>query len=251
MGTNDMKKCPFCAEMIKTDAAKCRYCGSKLSENNPTQDLSKTSEYWCRLNEGKRVAGVCTGIAHQFNAPHIILPLRLFFILTTIFYGFGLVLYIVLWILMPRPVDLETNSTEIKKHTTASPANVILSFFLIAVGIALVAGFLFKGHIVPFPIFGHLMTVPFSYTIHPWFWAGSSWIPFSLVTILTVLGLFILLIGGLKFVRFFVGCGLILIGTVFIFLFVPFLPKVFLIPSLLIVGLILIVIGGLKLMLGS
>ena len=81
MEKEDMKKCPYCAEMIKADAVKCRYCGSPLAEKNAEQRPSTPRNYWRRVYEGKRVAGVCTGIAREFNALKLILPLRLFFIL--------------------------------------------------------------------------------------------------------------------------------------------------------------------------
>jgi len=258
MENNNMRKCPYCAEMIKADAIKCRYCGSNLSKKDSTRDFTGTSDFWHRVNEGEKIAGVCTGIAHQFNAPSIILPLRLFFIISTLFWGFGLALYIVLWILMPGPVNRlesvsengsssdsgsEVNSNEISPGNKASPVDIIISFFLIAIGITLVIGFFFKAHIFPVSIFDY--SINFPHIIHPWFWGEPSWIPVSLLTLLTFFGLIILLIGGLKLIRFFVGCGLVLIGTMFLLIFVPFLPMV--LPGLLILGLILIIIGGLKL----
>ncbi len=100
---NDMKHCPYCAELIRREAIKCRYCGSMLNRGPRFVQLDGD---WRRVNEGKRIAGVCTGIARQLGDTRLVLPLRLFFILTTVFFaGFGLVVYVVLWILMPPPED--------------------------------------------------------------------------------------------------------------------------------------------------
>jgi phage shock protein PspC (stress-responsive transcriptional regulator) len=87
-----MKQCPYCAESIQDAAVKCRYCGSSLRD-------SLTAE-WRRVREGKMIAGVCAGLAEQFGISVTALRLAVV-ILTFIGFGWGLLLYVVLWVIMP------------------------------------------------------------------------------------------------------------------------------------------------------
>jgi phage shock protein C len=99
------KQCPYCAEEIRVEARKCRYCGSYVEPGGP---LTRS---WYRAREGKMLAGVCAGLAEQFGISVTIV--RLAFLLGTLVGGgMGIVVYLVLWVAMPyrstesRPASL-------------------------------------------------------------------------------------------------------------------------------------------------
>ncbi len=91
-----MKQCPYCAEDIQESALKCRYCGSMLSGSA----LSRT---WYRSRHGKMIAGVCAGLAEHFGIS--VTALRLALVLLTLGLGWGVIIYVVLWVIMPYRED--------------------------------------------------------------------------------------------------------------------------------------------------
>ncbi len=88
-----MKQCPYCAEDIQEHAVKCRYCGSML-------EGSALSRTWYRSRRGKMIAGVCAGLAEQFGISVTALRLAAV-VLTLLGAGWGIIVYVVLWVIMP------------------------------------------------------------------------------------------------------------------------------------------------------
>ena len=254
-----MKRCPYCSELIKTEAIKCRYCGSMLTEKRTS------TGYWYRVNRGKKIAGVCTGIAREFNSEKLIIPLRLFFVLSTILYGFGLIIYIVLWLIMPEPIDEPVKAgtaaadyvstagarnyehADVTSQRISRPKNAAVGIFLIIMGALLVLGMFARGYWIGIPFVGHF-NFPHIFPGHMGIW--TTWVP-GIWTFLIIAGLLLLLLEGFRFIRFLLGCGFVIIGSILLVLFIPFMPKVFLLPVMLIIGCVLVILGVIKLIFGA
>ena len=75
----------------------CRPAGHdhSMSENN-----GKEGKRLLRVRQGRIVAGVCTGLARYFGVD--VNLVRLAFGVLTVFYGLGVLLYVVAWAILPE-----------------------------------------------------------------------------------------------------------------------------------------------------
>lgn len=97
-----LKPCPYCAEQIRVEAVKCKHCGSNLASRRSAGD-------WSRSSSDRMLGGVCGGIARQFDLPTAVI--RLAFVLMVLMgFGSGVVIYLVLWIVMPTDARPKASS---------------------------------------------------------------------------------------------------------------------------------------------
>ncbi len=91
-GQGETRKCPYCCEDIPAEAVKCRYCRSAL---DPAEQGTGANQ----APSGKMFLGVCTRLAARYQIP--VTLVRLCFVLLTLFHGFGILLYLILWAILP------------------------------------------------------------------------------------------------------------------------------------------------------
>lgn len=84
--------CPYCRTENHPAATRCAACGSWMVDPPPIRE-------WTRARDGKVVAGICRGLSQRFAIP--VAAVRLAFLLSILFGGWGLVAYVGLWIAMP------------------------------------------------------------------------------------------------------------------------------------------------------
>ncbi len=266
MAQDEQIRCPYCAELIQKDAIKCRYCGSMLEGQEPVPH-----EHWRKVNQGKKIAGVCTGIAAELNTPQLVLPLRIFFLILIFFGGFGIFLYLVLWILMPRPIDRYRPTVTINPPDTSlnPPAEqpprrkrswveiLLLVLFTVLLVLSIVWFVDFLRHVIINIQTTHMNPQDWRYDEgwrsfnHFQFW------PWSISAIfLIIVGLLLLFLLSSSLFRFGLGCigGLVAIAVLVVLIPVLIagliLPAILLLPILFLAAVVTLIFMVLKALLG-
>ena len=85
--------CNYCGKVIQDDAKVCAYCGTRVGGVIARKRL-------VRPRAGRKVAGVCMGIAEYFDLD--ITLVRLVWLIASFMTGIGLLAYPIAWIVIPE-----------------------------------------------------------------------------------------------------------------------------------------------------
>ncbi len=85
--------CTVCGKANPDDARVCAYCGATIAGATTPRRL-------VRPRQGRRIAGVCAGLAEYYGWN--VTSIRLVWLLLILFGGTGGLLYLIMWIVMPN-----------------------------------------------------------------------------------------------------------------------------------------------------
>ena len=113
--------CTNCGKELEDAANYCSVCGTARSGGTFSGGESRGRRNFRRIREGKKIAGVCGGVARYFDVD--VTLVRILWIVLTICPPLpGLVAYLVCWIAMPQD-PLPAPSTSNRSTVTTQPAN--------------------------------------------------------------------------------------------------------------------------------
>lgn len=93
--------CTSCGSEMPEDHRFCHQCGTATGKGSMFSATVKPTQFLSRPREGGKIAGVCAGLARYIGID--VTLVRIMVICLTIAPpSFGLILYIVCWILMPK-----------------------------------------------------------------------------------------------------------------------------------------------------
>lgn len=88
----DTKRCPYCAEEIRAEATRCRYCRSRLA--------SFDVDRWFRAQPDARLGGVSAAVSRALAMP--VTGVRIAFVVLSFYHLLGPLLYGALWLVIPK-----------------------------------------------------------------------------------------------------------------------------------------------------
>jgi phage shock protein C len=92
--------CSNCGKEIGERPAFCQFCGSRVAPLPPPGFMqSGPKRPFARFSGDKKIAGVCGGVARYFDLDSSLV--RAIWLLCVLLAGTGLLVYLILWIVMP------------------------------------------------------------------------------------------------------------------------------------------------------
>src|SRR5438067_12191323 len=95
--------CNYCGKSIQDDANVCAYCGTRVGGVIARKRL-------VRPREGRKIAGVCLGVAEYLDVDVTIV--RLVWLIASVVTGDGLLSYPIPWIVMPAKPNMLAASAQ-------------------------------------------------------------------------------------------------------------------------------------------
>jgi phage shock protein C len=102
--------CTSCGLELPEDHRFCHQCGTATGKGSPFSASVKPSRFLSRPREGRKIAGVCAGIARYLDVDVTLIRIMMICLLIAP-PSLGLILYIVSWIVMPKDRRLLTGPT--------------------------------------------------------------------------------------------------------------------------------------------